>query len=77
MVEDHQTPVPDQVAFRIDFPAWLASLSRRDRRLAQELALGHSTRHVANRFHLSDGRVSQKRREFYEYWQAFHGESVA
>ncbi|MBL7134927.1 MAG: hypothetical protein ISS78_12570, partial [Phycisphaerae bacterium] len=23
VVEDHRTPVPDQAAFRIDFPAWL------------------------------------------------------
>jgi hypothetical protein len=74
VVEDNQTPVPDQVAFRIDFPAWLASLSGRDRRIAQALALGHSTGRVARRFSLSSGRISQKRREFFDSWKAFHGE---
>jgi hypothetical protein len=31
IVEDHRTPVPDQVAFRIDFPAWLDSLTKAKR----------------------------------------------
>ena len=34
VLEDHQTPVFDQVQFRIDFPDWLSRLSGRDRRLA-------------------------------------------
>jgi len=28
VVEDAQTPVPDQVVFRIDFPAWLNSQTK-------------------------------------------------
>jgi hypothetical protein len=75
VVEDHQTPVPDQVAFRIDFPAWLAILPRRDHRIAQTLAMGHSTGTVAKRFHVSDGRISQKRRELHDSWREFHGEA--
>jgi hypothetical protein len=76
VVEDHQTPVADQAAFRIDFPTWLAIHPRRDRRIAETLALGHSTGEVAKRFHLTPGRISQKRRSFCASWQSFHGESV-
>jgi len=76
VVEDCQTPVPDQVAFRIDFPEWLSRLSRRDRRMVERLAVGSSTGEVAQRFRLTAGRISQKRYEFYCSWLAFHGEPV-
>jgi hypothetical protein len=77
IVEDHRTPVPDQVAFRIDFPQWLTLLSNRNRRIAAALALGNSTSQVAKRFKLSAGRVSQLRGELYHSWQDFHGDPAA
>ena len=43
VVEDSHTPVFDQVCFRVDFPAWLDRLSRRNRRIAESLALGNTT----------------------------------
>src|SRR5205085_2152920 len=33
MVEDRRTPVPDQAAFRIDVPRWLARLAIRTRKI--------------------------------------------
>lgn len=77
VVEDHRTPVPDQVAFLIDFPGWLARLSRRNRRIAEALAVGNSTSHVARRFKLSAGRISQLRGELYQSWQDYHGDPTA
>jgi hypothetical protein len=77
ILEDHRTPVPDQVAFRIDFPNWLAILSRRNRRIAEALAVGNSTGYVAKRFKLSAGRISQLRGELYRSWQNFHGDPTA
>lgn len=77
IVEDHHTPVPDQVAFRIDFPNWLMLLSNRNRRIAEALALGNSTSLVAKRFKLSPGRVSQLRGELYRSWQDYHGDPTA
>ncbi len=74
VVEDHRTPVPEQVAFRCDFPEWLARLSGRNRRIAQALSAGQNTGDVAKRFKLSPGRISQLRRELYQSWQTFHGE---
>ena len=75
VVEDHHTPVADQAAFRLDFPRWLSTFSRRDRKIAELLAVGHNTGDVAKRFDLSPGRISQKRREYAESWRQFHGES--
>lgn len=77
VVEDYRTPVPDQVAFRIDFRDWLDSFPRRERQIAETLAEGHSTTDVARRFGLSLGRVSQLRREFEQSWLAFQSEEEA
>jgi DNA-directed RNA polymerase specialized sigma subunit len=74
VVEDPHTPVFDQVQFRCDFPAWLNTLRRRDRRIAETLALGQRTQDVARRFQVSEGRVSQLRRELAESWREFVGE---
>jgi hypothetical protein len=74
VVEDHRTPPPDQAAFRCDFPAWLSSLTRRNRRIAEALALSHTTGHVAKRFKLSEGRISQIRTELKQGWQRFVGD---
>jgi len=74
VVEDDRTPIPDQVAFRVDFPQWLAILNRRDRQIAEALAAGHSTSDVATRFGLSAGRISQKRRQYFRSWQGFQND---
>jgi hypothetical protein len=67
------TPVPDQVQFRCDFPAWAGRLPVVKRRLVGRLALGHRTKDVAAAFGLSEGRVSQLRREFFTGYAAFCG----
>lgn len=77
IIEDRRTPIPEQAAFRVDFPTWLQQLSRRDRRIALKLAAGARTSEVAKKFGLSWARVSQLRREFEESWLRFHGEDAA
>jgi hypothetical protein len=74
LVEDHHTPVDEQAAFRIDFPAWLARLAPRHRRMVKFLAAGNSTSEAARHFRMSAGRVSQLRNEFHRDWLRFHGE---
>jgi hypothetical protein len=74
IVEDPHTPVFEQVQFRCDFPAWLDTLRRRDRRIAETLAVGHRTQDVARKFQVSEGRVSQLRRELAGSWREFTGE---
>ena len=76
VASDHQTPIPDQVAFRIDYPAWLSRLNPQKRRIAESLADGNSTSAVAQRFRLSAARISQLRRELHESWEQFHAGSA-
>jgi hypothetical protein len=45
-----QTPAPEQVCFRLDFPAWLTTLTGRERRLVREMANNECVRHLSNRF---------------------------
>jgi hypothetical protein len=70
------TPPDEQAAFRIDHPVWLAQLGDRNRRIAEDMALDHSTRDLAARHRLSQGRISQLRREFHQDWRRFHGDAV-
>ena len=74
VIEDHRTPVADQAAFRCDFPHWLATLSLRDRKIAEKLAAGETTGCTARRFRISSARVSQIRSELRRRWSEFHGE---
>ena len=75
VVEDTRTaPVADIVAFRGDFAAWLRILPRRNRRIAEFLALGNRTSDAARKFGVSEGRVSQLRRELAGSWRRFVGE---
>jgi hypothetical protein len=69
--DNTQTPVIDQVVFRTDFPAWLLTLSTRNRQLLDELMAGEGTGDVARKFGLSPGRVSQLRRQFEGDWAVF------
>jgi hypothetical protein len=71
------SPVPDQVAFRLDFPAWRLSRCERDRRLIDTLMVGERTKAVGRKFGLSQGRISQKRRSFHEDWQRFTADPAA
>ena len=71
LADNSLTPVPDQVAFRLDFSAWLRGLSRRDRNLARFLALGNTTTEAARHFGLTSGRISQLRSELQASWHEF------
>jgi hypothetical protein len=75
--DNTQTPVADAVAFRIDFPEWLASQSERDRRLIEEMAVGERGTRLARKYGVSEGRIAQKRREYRQGWERFCGEPVA
>lgn len=69
--DNTRTPVPEQVAFRADYPQWRARFRRRDRQVLDALAAGGRTTEVARRFGLSAGRVSQLRRRFAASWEDF------
>ena len=72
MLQDNtQTPVPEQVQFRCDFPDWLSTRTDRDRRLIEAMAQNERTLHLSRKFGVSPGRVSQLRREYQEDWNRF------
>ena len=76
VVEDrHSTPAVI-AATRVDFRAWLESLPERTRHVAETLATGEATSHVARMFGCSASRISQLRRELYRGWLAFTGDVV-
>lgn len=70
---NRHTPVPEQAAFRCDFPRWRRSQSPRNGRIMDDLILGHRTSDVARKFGLSSARISQLRRAFRTDWEAFCG----
>ena len=69
--DNTSTPVPDQVQFRCDFPAWKRRLPDVKERLVDRLVLGHRTTDLAAEFGLSEGRISQLRKEFGAGYAAF------
>jgi hypothetical protein len=69
VVEDKSATPADVARVRLDFAAWLKTLSRRDRKVALELARGSRTGEVARKYDLSDGRISQLRKEMHLSWQ--------
>jgi hypothetical protein len=74
LTDNTQTPPDEAAAFRIDFPQWLMSWSERDRRIIEDLAMGERTLDVSDKYGISPARISQKRREYHDDWQRFHGE---
>ncbi len=72
LIEDPTCTPAELAASRIDYPAFLATLSPRNCQIAELLATGEKTSHVAKRFGLSLARVSQLRQEFKAAWEAFH-----
>jgi hypothetical protein len=76
-LEDNTTsPIPDQVAFRIDFPEWRRTRTQRDRRIIDCMMTGESTARLARLFGVSAARISQMRREFHHDWHSFCGEPM-
>lgn len=71
LVEDKNVTPAELAASRIDVPAWLKSLSPRERQIAELLATGETTSQVANDFGVSRGRISQLRRQLHESWVHF------
>jgi hypothetical protein len=70
-----ETPVLDQVVFRIDVPAFLQKLTERDQQIARALAEGHAAIGVARQFGVTPGRVTQLRQQWHREWLMFQDET--
>jgi FixJ family two-component response regulator len=74
LADNRVTGVADQVAFRLDFKAWLRRLTSRERKIIKAMIREERTKDIAQEFGLSEGRISQLRRQFEECWRAFVGD---
>jgi hypothetical protein len=77
LVEDRHSGPAEVATTRIDFAVWFESLPERKRQVAEALATGEATGHIAQMFGCSASRVSQLRRELHHAWRVFQGEAVA
>lgn len=71
--DNRVAPVPEQVCFRVDFPAGLATLSPCNRQIV-DMALGYATCELSQKYGVSPSRISQLRREFHDDWARFCGD---
>jgi hypothetical protein len=71
LIDNTVTPVVDQVQFRLDFPAWLETLTPRERRMIRAMIRNERTRELGKEFEVSPSRISQMRREFHDGWTRF------
>lgn len=74
--DTRRMPVDETVCFRLDFAEWLGQLTRRNRRVAEHLAVGNRAIDAARKFKLSAARVSQVRNELAASWAAFRSEDI-
>lgn len=65
-----QTPA-EIATLRIDFNAWLDTLSERQRIVAEFLAVGHTTKELARMIGCTPGNVSQYRERLKDSWERF------
>src|SRR5262249_1166335 len=77
LADNTVTPVAAQGAFGMDFPAWLATLTARERRMIRAMARNEHTKELGRQFQVSPARISQLRREFHEDWERFCGDDNA
>jgi hypothetical protein len=77
LVDNTVTPVPEQAAFRLDFPAWLKTRTARERHIVRAMSWNERTKDLSHRFKVTPGRISQMRREFSDDWRRFVGDETA
>ena len=75
LLDNTKSPPDEIVCFKLDFLAWLASLTERDRAIVEDLMIGERTRDVADKHKVSPARISQKRREYQQDWRNFWDEN--
>ncbi|MBL8798672.1 MAG: hypothetical protein JNM56_32560 [Planctomycetia bacterium] len=61
----------EMAAFRVDFPSWVKTYSRRDRKLIGDMMIGHRTLDLARKYKLSSSRISQRRFELKTDWETY------
>jgi hypothetical protein len=68
---DTRSDVLAQVAFRLDFPAWMRTRTERDRRIIRDMIRDERTMDLARKYGLSPSRISQLRCDYQADWERF------
>ena len=68
---DGRINVAHEVAFKVDCEEWLNTFDWRKREMIEAMIDGYSNEELSKRFNVSQGRISQHRREFVKSWQEF------
>jgi hypothetical protein len=76
LVDHVRTPPDEQAMFRIDFAAWLESLTPRERHIIEAMAGNEHTLDISKAFGVTPGWISQMRREFWADWERFCGDGA-
>ncbi len=76
LVQDKRAAIPDIVAAKLDVRAWFATLTKKMKQIASDLALGCSTSEVAAKYGVTAGRISQLRRALEASWRAYQPEGT-
>lgn len=71
LADNTRSEVPDQVHFRLDFPAFLGIQSERNQRIILDMIMRMTTTELARKFKLSQGRISQMRSQCEDEWELF------
>jgi hypothetical protein len=71
LLEDHRTPIPDQVAFRVDWSMFLARQTNRTRQIIAMLAAGHRRCEVAETFGVTSPALTQRMNRLRREWMTF------
>jgi hypothetical protein len=74
LIEDRNAGPAETAIVRIDFSTWLQLLPHRLRKIATFLGNGETTTAASKRFRLSQGRISQIRKELFLAWHRFQGD---
>ena len=76
LADNAVTPIPDQAAFRIDFRAWLRTLTSRERKMVRAMMRNERTTDLSREFEVTAGRISQIRGDLKKSWANFCGDEA-
>lgn len=64
-------PFETDSAFKIDFEDWYRNQSARDQEIIREMFMGSTTNELAEKFGVSAGAISQRRRKYETSWKNY------
>ena len=76
LIEDPSATPAETAAIRLDFQAWLCTLPKRQRQIAELLSTGETTQAAAKLFDVTAGRISQMRSQLQEAWDVFQSQGT-